>query len=239
MLTTITGGLAFKPTPALAREINLIYSLVMAYRERYGPEKRMSLIEGLMLFRNRKATDPRDHVYAILNLVDGKNSGIQVDYNLSIFSLYRSIVVQTVVRSRNLDILSACKRLVNTDGRPLYRTTFNKHMQMTHLLARTKGPPKADATRSKGSTNERGPDGEKARSGEVTSGKSGQEETGGLTARVMGFKVEEVRTESAVVPWGKVDQEEEDKGAQIESWAPAAAGLVLKEAGARESVLPS
>ena len=131
------------------REVKPVYSLVTAYRNGHRLKKRMSLLDGLILYRNREATDPRDHVYAILNLVDGKKSGIQADYSLSVFSLYRSVVVQTVERSRDLDILSACKRSFSksssTDDSELYERDFDKHMQI-NVLAWIRVLPKADAS---------------------------------------------------------------------------------------------
>ncbi|KEZ43251.1 hypothetical protein SAPIO_CDS4947 [Scedosporium apiospermum] len=138
----------FKSTPA-EREVKPVYSLVTAYMKGLRFKKRMSLLDGLILYRNREATDPRDHVYAILNLVDGKKSGIQADYSLSVFSLYRSVVVQTIERSRDLDILSACKRSFSesssTDGSELYGRDFDKHMQI-NVLAWIKVLPEADAS---------------------------------------------------------------------------------------------
>jgi hypothetical protein len=139
----------FKSIPA-ERGMKPVYSLVTACRNGRRFEKRISLLDGLIRYRNREATDPRDHIYAILNLVDGKKSGIQADYSLSVFSLYRSVVVQTIERGRDLDILSACKRSIlksssSTDGSEFYGKDFDKHMQF-NVLAWIKGPPKGYAS---------------------------------------------------------------------------------------------
>ncbi|PQE18142.1 heterokaryon incompatibility protein [Rutstroemia sp. NJR-2017a BBW] len=50
----------------------------------------LPLLEGLFLSRSLKATDPKDHIYGILGLVDHK--GLEPDYAKSNSSLYTNVV---------------------------------------------------------------------------------------------------------------------------------------------------
>ncbi|KAH8589759.1 heterokaryon incompatibility protein-domain-containing protein [Bisporella sp. PMI_857] len=70
--------------------------------------ERMSFLDGLVLYRNRLATDPRDHVYAILSLVE--HSDFKPDYNKPLFTLYREVAKFMIKMHESLDILSACKK---------------------------------------------------------------------------------------------------------------------------------
>ncbi|KAK1752662.1 heterokaryon incompatibility protein-domain-containing protein [Echria macrotheca] len=134
----------FKSMP-VTRDVKPVYSLVSADSGGHGNKKRTSLLSGLILFRNRKASDPRDHVYALLNLVSS-HCGIQADYSLSVFSLYRSVVVQAVTQSRNLDILSACKpRFPESIDGGVYQSDVDERLKVTEL-AWINVLPEADAS---------------------------------------------------------------------------------------------
>ena len=100
-------GLSNSSSLTTGRETNLAYSLAAADIKRLQGNDKMSLLDGLILFRTREATDPRDRVYAILSLV--KDDGIEVDYSTSLFTLYRRVLIHVVERSKNLDIISACR----------------------------------------------------------------------------------------------------------------------------------
>jgi hypothetical protein len=66
----------------------------------------LPLLEGLFLSRSLKATDPKDHIYGILGLVDHK--GLEPDYAKSNWSLYTNVVKHLIEKDHNLDVLSAC-----------------------------------------------------------------------------------------------------------------------------------
>jgi hypothetical protein len=68
---------------------------------------KISLLHGLVFFRNRKASDPRDHIYGALNLV--AYNGLEPDYDKPFRILYRDVVTSVVNQDGNLDILSACR----------------------------------------------------------------------------------------------------------------------------------
>ncbi|KFA80375.1 hypothetical protein S40288_10283, partial [Stachybotrys chartarum IBT 40288] len=85
----------------------LAMSLAAAYTERIIGEKVLSLSDGLILYRNRAATDPRDYVYGLFGLVS--HDGLPVDYGKPLFSVYRDVVRYIINQSQSLDILAACK----------------------------------------------------------------------------------------------------------------------------------
>jgi hypothetical protein len=71
--------------------------------------KVMDLIDGLILSRQRRATDTRDYIYGILSVIN--NAGIEPDYSKSMHALYQDLVHHSIEKDKNLDILSACKRV--------------------------------------------------------------------------------------------------------------------------------
>lgn len=76
------------------------------YFDRFVGQK-PSLLEGLIQFRRYCASDARDRIYAILNLVDHK--GFEPDYTKTIFEAYRDVAKFIIEQDQTLDILSACK----------------------------------------------------------------------------------------------------------------------------------
>jgi hypothetical protein len=69
--------------------------------------QRLSLLDALVMFRNRKAKDPRDHVYGVLSLAI--HDGFEADYNKNVFDVYRDVVKYMVQRDQSLDVLSAVR----------------------------------------------------------------------------------------------------------------------------------
>jgi hypothetical protein len=70
--------------------------------------EKSSLITLLRRFRNRKATDPRDKVYALLSLVEpsvGRRS-LRPDYSLSDAEVYIRATMECIYASRSLSVLS-------------------------------------------------------------------------------------------------------------------------------------
>jgi hypothetical protein len=70
--------------------------------------ERSSLITLLRRFRNRKATDPRDKVYALLSLVDPSTDRPPLipDYSLSEAEVYINASIESIYASKSLSVLS-------------------------------------------------------------------------------------------------------------------------------------
>lgn len=77
----------------------------MCHKMRFEKEK-MSFLDGLLVSRNRRATDPRDFVYGILSLV--AHNGFEPDYRKPLSTVYRDVVKFIIGQDQNLDILAAC-----------------------------------------------------------------------------------------------------------------------------------
>lgn len=75
------------------------------YDQRFNGTQ-MSLVDCLVLGRQRQTTEARDHIYGVLSLVD--NPAIEPDYSISTNTLYRNVVEHMIEKDQNLDILSAC-----------------------------------------------------------------------------------------------------------------------------------
>src|SRR5207237_833112 len=71
--------------------------------------KTMHLIDGLILSRQRRTTDTRDHIYGILSVIN--DAGIGPDYSKSTHALYRDLARHSIEKDKSLDILTACKRV--------------------------------------------------------------------------------------------------------------------------------
>jgi hypothetical protein len=89
------------PNPALLQPLHP----ATTYHE--GTE-RSSLITLLRRFRNRKATDPRDKVYALLSLVDPSpdRPPLIPDYSLSEAEVYINASIESIYASNSLSVLS-------------------------------------------------------------------------------------------------------------------------------------
>jgi hypothetical protein len=69
----------------------------------------LSMLDGLVLSRQRSAKKSHDYVYGILNLVDLNGLAIETDYEKPLRKVYKEIVQQLIEAKGNLDILTACK----------------------------------------------------------------------------------------------------------------------------------
>ncbi|PQE05272.1 hypothetical protein CJF31_00008785 [Rutstroemia sp. NJR-2017a BVV2] len=106
----------------IIRQADLLYKWRM-----YG-KLSIPFLEGLIMCRNLDATDSRDHVYAILSLVD--HGDFEPNYTKSCFDLYRDVVKHLVKKDKSLDILTACslrdlgplQHMKNLASRHNYRT---------------------------------------------------------------------------------------------------------------------
>ena len=104
---------------------DLARTLARLYDQRFEGRK-MSLIDCLALGRQRKATDPRDRIYGMLNLVEAAD--IVPDYTISADTLYRAVARRIIEQDKNLDVLSAC---VNK------RVDDMQVLTVSHLLMQT------------------------------------------------------------------------------------------------------
>ena len=98
-MSTAAQEVLLLPTADLARTIARLCN------QRFGGRP-MSLIDCFVIGHQRSTTDPRDHIYGVLSLVD--DAGIVPDYSISAEKLYRNVVQHTIEQYENLDILSAC-----------------------------------------------------------------------------------------------------------------------------------
>lgn len=67
----------------------------------------VELLDLLLEFRNFRATDPRDKVYALLGMVTGTHVGIYPDYTVSTMECYTSAAFAILESSRDLRLLDA------------------------------------------------------------------------------------------------------------------------------------
>ena len=103
------------------------------------------LLDLLQVFRGQLATDPRDKVYAVLNLSTSPAvSSIPLDYTLSTAQVYtnaaQALISSDIPRAWNLDVLSAVHPF-QTPGRPSWVPDWS--MRLTTLAGLDGGPYKA------------------------------------------------------------------------------------------------
>jgi hypothetical protein len=74
----------------------------------------------LKRFDAYKATDPRDKIYALLNLADIDRLGLQIDYRKSVKEVYQDTIRATTKQyTRNLDFLHLLNRSMRSSQAPL------------------------------------------------------------------------------------------------------------------------
>lgn len=78
------------------------------------------LLDLLIHVREREATNPRDKVYSVLGLMDGKSEamGIAPDYKASTEQVFKNAAVCILKHSSNLDILGIAPTNVGAQGLP-------------------------------------------------------------------------------------------------------------------------
>jgi len=76
--------------------------------------KKWKTSDWLYLSRQRKASDPRDHIFGILGVVE--NCDLLADYTKSRAEVFGDVVEHVIREERNLDILSACGTYSNGSG---------------------------------------------------------------------------------------------------------------------------
>jgi len=70
----------------------------------------LSLLDGLLISRQRWATRKVDHVYGILGIVELQGYHFEPDYGKLTMAVFRETVQHVIQRDKNLNILTACKR---------------------------------------------------------------------------------------------------------------------------------
>jgi hypothetical protein len=77
----------------------------MGYR---AAKERKTLLNLLQRFRDRKASDPRDKVYALLSLVETGPAGSTLvpDYSLSVKEVFTRATIEIIEASKSLSVLS-------------------------------------------------------------------------------------------------------------------------------------
>jgi len=78
------------------------------FSNKYFEKIPIPFLEGLIAGRTCRATDPHDHVFAIMGFID--NSPVQVDYGKPVFKLYHEVSCNIIRQTGSLDILTTCKR---------------------------------------------------------------------------------------------------------------------------------
>ena len=65
----------------------------------------------------RNATDPRDHVFAILNIIPLDEWPGKPDYTKNVVSVFTDVVRKIIYKTKKLEILRSCERIKNIIGR--------------------------------------------------------------------------------------------------------------------------
>jgi hypothetical protein len=76
-----------------------------------------NLLSVLHRTQDSSCSDPRDKLYAILGLCESTDD-VEVDYSISVSSVYRKWALNRISRTRSLDILSACVHSGRVNGLP-------------------------------------------------------------------------------------------------------------------------
>jgi hypothetical protein len=92
----------------------------------------MNLIDGLILSRQRQATDARDHIYGILSVIN--DAGIEPDYSKSMQALYQDLVGHSIRKEKRLDILAACKRVNLRSSLPTWAPNWSLYVPGSSYL---------------------------------------------------------------------------------------------------------
>ncbi len=77
----------------------------------------INLESTLARFRTRDATDPRDKVFAILNIIPLDEWPGKPDYTKNVVDVFTDVVKYIICKSNKLKILRSCERLKNIIGR--------------------------------------------------------------------------------------------------------------------------
>lgn len=88
---------------------NFLATAAVQHRDTSRPPAEQ-LLNLLIQFRVRKATNPADKVYSMLGLVENVDTlGLVPNYHLSPAAVFKNTTATILIHSRNLDILGTCK----------------------------------------------------------------------------------------------------------------------------------
>ena len=107
--------------------------LTMMYREYGFPD---TLIDLLLRTRSLRCTDPRDKVYALLNLVTNQSSDIQPDYSKSTSETFRSIIEDSLNKCKTLQLLANCVLRGRTLSMPSWVPDWSVQSQFQETIDR-------------------------------------------------------------------------------------------------------
>ena len=105
----------------------------MIYRE-YGFSD--TLTDLLLRTRYLRCSDPRDKVYALLNLVSKQSSDIQPDYSKSTSETFRSIIEDSLNKGKTLRLLANCVLRERTLSMPSWVPDWSVQSQFQQTIDR-------------------------------------------------------------------------------------------------------
>ena len=101
-------GIVDEPIEAAMYTILLKWRPSIPWLATWQPESTMTLFELLYRTRSRQATDSRDKVFSVLNLVRDKTARLPtVDYTRDVAKVYTETARCIMLKDRNLDLLAA------------------------------------------------------------------------------------------------------------------------------------
>ncbi|KAK5657474.1 hypothetical protein OQA88_3046 [Cercophora sp. LCS_1] len=106
-----TGERLRKMSPLLPATLfsNLFRSAAVTLLAMRASETSRSLLDALRnISRLRQATDPRDKIFALLNLLDKDEWPCEPDYSVDAVELYTRVAIHFMRKSKTLEILSEC-----------------------------------------------------------------------------------------------------------------------------------
>ncbi|RSL41564.1 hypothetical protein CEP54_015780 [Fusarium duplospermum] len=115
-----------------AKVLNLLSRVeeIDRFRRAWGENDRPNILSLLREFSNRKASDERDKIYALLSLCDYK-TGIWPDYSLEVRETYKMATLDIIQHARSLSVLTGDlgrkERQDLPSWVPDWSATFNEH----------------------------------------------------------------------------------------------------------------
>ena len=91
----------------------------------------ISLEYTLALVRIRNATDPRDKVFAILNIIPLNEWPGEPDYSKNVVDVFTDVVKHTIHKTKKLEILRSCERIKTIVGR---QDHLRKEYQLSSIV---------------------------------------------------------------------------------------------------------
>ena len=91
----------------------------------------ISLEYTLALVRRRNATDPRDKVFAILNIIPINERPGEPDYSKNVVDVFTDVVKHIIHKTKKLEILRSCERIKTIVGR---QDHFRKEWQVSWIV---------------------------------------------------------------------------------------------------------